>query len=99
MFNHSAISRPKESPHIHEIKGCRDNIHVVRNTGIEGIVQYQRVDCACLACTSHESECDQKNFVDEWITVNLLKPIQGGVVSDVSGEFMEFGDEDECEIN
>ena len=26
--------------HIHEIKGYRDNMHVVRNTGIEGIVQY-----------------------------------------------------------
>ena len=114
VFNHSAISQPKENPHIHEIKGCRDNMHVVRNTGIEGIVQYQRVDCACLACTTHEGECDQKNFADKWITVNLLKhnqdiekvqisewfkPIQGGDVSDVSGEFMEFGDEDECEIN
>ena len=89
-------------------------MHVVRNTGIEGIVQYRRVNCACLACTTHEGECDQKKFADEWITVNLLKhdqdveklqisewfkPIQGGIVSDVSGEFMEFGDEDECEIN
>ena len=114
VLNHSAISQPKENPHIHEIKGCRDNMHVVRNTGIEGILQYQRVDCACLACTTHEGECDHKNFADEWITVNLLKhnqdvekvqisewfkPIRGGDVSDVSGEFMEFGDEDECEIN
>ena len=58
VFNLSALSQPKENPHIREIKGCRDNMHVVRNTGIEGIVQYQRVNCACLACTTHEGECD-----------------------------------------
>ena len=97
-----------------EIKGCRDNMHAVRNTGIEGMVQYRMVDCACTACTTHEGKCEQKDFADDWITVNLLKcskdvdkvkiskwfkPIHGSGVGAASGDLMEFGDEDNCEIN
>ena len=114
VFNHSAIRQPKGNPHIGEIKGCRDNMHAVRNTGIEGVVQYRMVDCACTACTTHEGECEQKDFADDWITVNLLKhskdvdkvkisewfkPIHGSGAGAASRDLMEFGDEDDCEIN
>ena len=89
-------------------------MHAVRNTGIEGVVQYHMVDCACTACTTHEGECEQKDFADDWITVNLLKcskdvdkvkiskwfkPIHGSGAGAASGDLMESGDEDNCEIN
>ena len=30
------------------------------------------MDCGCIACTTHCGECQEKNYADEWITVNLL---------------------------
>ena len=114
IFNHSVIRRPKGNPRIGEIKGCRDNMDAVRNTGIEGVMQYRMVDFACTACTTHEGECEQKDLADDWITVNLLKrnkdvdkvkiskcfkPIHGSGVGAASRDLMEFGDEDDSEIN
>ena len=64
-------------------------MHAVRNTGIEGVVQYCMVDCAC-AC----NKVVDKVKISKW-----FKPIHGSGVGAASGDLMEFGDKDECEIN
>ena len=112
VFNHAAIKRPKNDPIVRRIEGCRDNMHVVRNTGVKGLVEYRYFDCACIACTTHSGDCQQKDFADNWTRFNLLpsqkehiedpkcsewfKPVDSCLPSDVS-EFMEFEDEDDCD--
>ena len=107
---------PKGNPPVRQLEGSQDHMHAVRNTGEEGIMQYRLVDCGCISCTTHHGECQDKNYADPWITVNLLphkkknisqnlqisewfKPLGSNVENDVSGELMEYGDEEECEIN
>ena len=54
------------------LKGCRDNMHVVRNTGVSGVVQYRLFDCCCYGCTTHSENCSQESHADRWIT-NCMK--------------------------
>ena len=72
IFKHNNIRRPKGNPPVRQLEGSQDHMHAVRNTGEEGIVQYRLVDCGCISCTTHHGECQEKNYADPWITVNLL---------------------------
>ena len=47
-----------------QLKGSRDYLHAVRNTGIKGVVEYHNFDCGCLSCTTHTNECLQNEYAD-----------------------------------
>ena len=55
-----------------QLKGSRDYLHVIRNTGIKGVVEYRNFDCGCLSCTTHTNECLQNEYADEWKKFSLL---------------------------
>ena len=57
---------------VKQLKGTRDNIHVVRNTGVEGIVEYRFFYCACLACVTNTGQCTQKEYADPWEKFSLI---------------------------
>ena len=54
------------------LEGTRDYVHVVRNTGVKGLIEYRNFDCGCLSCTTHSGECTQKDYADNWKTFWLL---------------------------
>ena len=72
VFKHNNIRRSRGNPPVRQLEGFRDHMHAVRNNDEEGIVQYRLVDCGCISCTTHHGECQEKNYADPWITVNLL---------------------------
>ena len=72
VYNHKKIRRPKGDAKLRTLEGSRDFLHVVRNTGIRGFVQYRNFDCGCVACTLHTGECTQKEYADEWKSFCLL---------------------------
>ena len=72
MFEHpELIPRPKDEV-LRHVEGCRNNMHVVRNTGVSGVVQYRLFDCCCYGCITHSENCSQESHADRWIT-NCMK--------------------------
>ena len=45
---------------------------MVRNTGVEGVVEYRFFDCACLACVTNTGQCTQKEYADPWEKFSLI---------------------------
>ena len=43
-------------------------MYVLCNTGVTGVVQYRMFDCSCYGCVTHNEECSQQEYADEWIT-------------------------------
>ena len=72
VYNHQKIRRPKQDPKVRTLEGSRDFLHVVRNTGIRGLVEYRNFDCGCVGCTLHTGECTQKEYADDWKSFCLL---------------------------
>ena len=72
VYNHKKIRRPKQDPKVRTLEGSRDFLHVVRNTGIRGLVEYRNFDCGCVGCTLHTGECTQKEYADDWKSFRLL---------------------------
>ena len=72
VYNHKVIRKPKNMKDLNTLEGTRDHVHVVRNTGIKGLIEYQNFDCCCLSCTTHSGECTQKDYTDNWKTFWLL---------------------------
>ena len=67
VFNHPIINRTPDEK-LRGITGSRDYMYVVRNTGATGVVQYRMFDCLCYGCVTHNKECSQQEYADEWIT-------------------------------
>ena len=67
VFNHPIINRTPDEK-LRGISGSRDYMHVVRNTGVTGVVQYRMFDCSCYGCVMHNKECSQQEYADEWKT-------------------------------
>ena len=66
-FYHSEILNHKENPpKLCQLKGCRNWMHAVRNTGVPGVVEWQDFDCCCISCMTHSSEYNNKNIADGW---------------------------------
>ena len=72
VYHHRTILRPKKEMKLKQLKGSRDYLHAVRNTGIKGVVEYRNFDCGCLSCTTHTNECLQNEYADEWEKFSLL---------------------------
>ena len=72
VYHHSTILRPKKELKLRQLKGSRDYLHAVRNTGIKGVVEYRNFDCGCLSCTTHTNECLQSEYADEWKKFSLV---------------------------
>ena len=72
VFNHKRIMRPKRDLKLRGLEGSRDNLHVVRNTGVEGVVEYRMFDCACLGCVTNTGECTQSEYADSWTKFYLM---------------------------
>ena len=72
VYNHKVIRKPKNVKDLNTLEGTRDHVHVVRNTGIKGLIEYRNFDCCCLSCTTHSGECTQKDYADNWKTFWLL---------------------------
>ena len=105
VYNHRSIRRPTKDPNLRALEGSRDFLHVVRNTGVTGQVEYRYFDCACQSCTTHQSNCTQTEYADEWKQFQLLpgkdvsqqppdwfKPIDITVNQNPDDEFMEIED-------
>ena len=105
VYNHRSIRRHKKDPNLKTLEGSRDFLHVVRNTGVKGQVEYRYFDCACQSCTTHQSNCTQTEYADEWKQFQLLpgkdvsqqppnwfKPIDITVNQNPDDEFMEIED-------
>ena len=103
VYNHRSIRRPTKDPNLRTLEGSRDFLHVVRNTGVTGQVEYRYFDCACQSCTTHQSNCTQTEYADEWKQFQLLpgkdvsqqppdwfKPIDITVNQNPDDEFMEI---------
>ena len=68
VFEHpNPIPKPKNEV-LRGIEGSRDHMHVVRNTGVLGVVQYRLFDCCCYGCITHLGNCSQESHADSWIT-------------------------------
>ena len=68
VFEHpNPIPKPKNEV-LRGIEGSRDHMHVVRNTGVLGVVQYRLFDCCCYGCITHSGNCSQESHADSWIT-------------------------------
>ena len=67
VFNHPIINRTPDEK-LRGISGSRDYMHVVHNTGVTGVVQYRMFDCSCYGCVTHNEECSQQEYADEWKT-------------------------------
>ena len=104
VYNHRSIRRKKD-PNLKTLEGSRDFLHVVRNTGVKGQVEYRYFDCACQSCTTHQSNCTQTQYADEWKQFQLLpgkdvsqqppdwfKPIDITENQNPDDEFMEIED-------
>ena len=72
VYNHRKIRRPKKELNVKQLKGSRDYLHVICNTGVKGVVEYRNFDCGCVSCTTHTNECLQGKYADEWIKVSLV---------------------------
>ena len=74
-FYHSKIiNRKADPPKLRTLKGCRDWMHAVRNTGIPGVVEWRDFDCCCSGCVSHSGDCKNKNIADSWKLILPHKP-------------------------
>ena len=69
VYHHRTILRPKKEM---KLKGSRDYLHVISNTGIKGVVEYHNFDCGCLSCTTHTNECLQNEYADKCKKFSLL---------------------------
>ena len=68
VFDHpKPIPRPADE-NVKGIVGSRDWMHVVRNTGVQGVVQWRFFDCCCYACVTHSGNCSQQDYADPWTT-------------------------------
>ena len=70
VYNHAVIERQPDEC-IKGISGSRDWIHMVQNTGVEGVVQHKFFDCCCFGCITHSASCSQGNYSDAWITASI----------------------------
>ena len=70
VFNHPVIVRQTDEK-LNGIAGSRNYMHAVRNTGVRGVVQYRFFDCCCYGCTTHNEECSQQDYADDWTTFCL----------------------------
>ena len=72
VYHHRTILRSKKEMKLKQLKGSRDYLHVICNTGIKGVVEYRNFDCGCLSCTTHTNECLQNEYADEWKKFSLV---------------------------
>ena len=72
VYHHRTIRWPKKEMKLKQLKCSRDYLHVVRNTGIKGVVEYRNFDCGCVSCTTHTNKCLQNEYADEWKKFSLL---------------------------
>ena len=72
VYHHRTILRPEKEMKLKQLKGSREYLHAVRNTGIKGVVEYRNFDCGCLSCPTHTNECLQNEYADEWKKFSLL---------------------------
>ena len=72
VYHHRTILQPKKEMKLKQLKGSRDYLHVVCNTGIKGVVEYRNFDCGCLSCTTHTNKCLQNEYADEWKKFSLV---------------------------
>ena len=72
VFNHPEISRSIKIGKLRGVPGTRSYLHGIRNTGIEGVLQYRHFDCCCFGCVTHSSACSQKEYADEWMLASVL---------------------------
>ena len=70
VFNHPVIVWNRDEK-LNGIAGSRDYRHAVCNTGVHGVVQYRFFDCCCYGCTTHNEECSQQDYADDWTTFCL----------------------------
>ena len=70
VYDHAVIERQPDEC-IKGISGSRDWIHMVQNTGVEGVVQHKFFDCCCFGCIMHSAPCSQGNYSDTWITASI----------------------------
>ena len=90
VYNHRKIRRPNEDPHLRQLKGSRDYLNVVRNTGVRGVVEYRNFDCGCLSCTTHTNKCSQNQHADDWTKVDLVpRRRKTYLSSDSSGQWFK----------
>ena len=70
VYNHPTIPRHPDE-YVKGITGSRDWIHVVWNTGVQGVVQHKFFDCCCFSCVTHSAPCTQQKYSDAWITASI----------------------------
>ena len=70
VFNHPVIVW-KADEKLNGIAGSHDYMHAVCNTGVCGVVQYRFFNCCCYGCTTHNEECSQQDYADDWTTFCL----------------------------
>ena len=70
VFNHPVIVRNRDEK-LNGIAGSHDYMHAVHNTGVRGVVQYRFFDCCCYGCTTHNEECSQQDYANDWTTFCL----------------------------
>ena len=69
---HPKIKRPTwDSIKVKRLLGTQ-LLHAVRNTGVDGIVEYRRFDCCCFGCVTHSTPCSQQDYADEWSIASVV---------------------------
>ena len=59
------------------IEGTRD-IHVIRNTGIPGLIDTRNIACLCLPCVSGNGSCENPEFFEEWEARSVARRVSVG---------------------
>ena len=52
--------------------------HIIRNTGIPGLIQTRDIGCLCLPCVSGKGSCQNEEFFEEWSESCVAKRISYG---------------------
>jgi hypothetical protein len=72
------IQRNEKMPATQTYSGTQ-KLHSVRSTGREGILEVRKRPCACDSCLGiTDGPCSNKDWVDEWVEVNILKQPKKG---------------------
>ena len=48
------------------------NIHTIRNTGVEGIMEKRDMSCCCLKCMFDEGDCVYPEYTDVWTPISVV---------------------------
>ena len=71
IYTEGKIPWPNSYDETVTYKGTR-NIHTIRNTGLEGIMEKRDMSCCCPKCMYDEGECVYPEYADVWTVISVV---------------------------